>query len=529
MQKDSYSFSEFGFSSQIIQDLVSKNSKVNPFVDYFFSDKNIENQFNKKNFNCDDRLKLHNSLVKQNKSITLNLKSKTNIDLLKNDNTYTITTGHQLNFLTGPLYAIYKIIQIINWTEKLNKTYPHQHFVPIFWMATEDHDFEEINHIHLFNSKIEIEAENQQNYIAGEIVPSNFESVKLEILEKFSDETLKTKIEQFINYYKNNNLAQATRGLLNELFGKYGLVIIDGNDHALKKSFLPIIKQEIKHQVTFNSVSKTNIELENSGYHNQVFLRECNLFYIENEKVRHRIIKTEKGFEINHQDFTANQLIEEAEKHPERFSPNALMRPLYQETILPNLVYFGGGGEIAYWLQLNNLFKTLNLTYPLLRVRDSYILLNQKDFDLLNKFKYSVLDLKQNIDDLLKIFVKNNATSDIQMNDEIEFFNKMKQSLTSKVEKKDIGLQRFIEGELVRIENTLDKIEKKLIQNEKKHQEKTLKQIQKLRDKIYPKNGFQERYENFLQYAYQPDFINNLKKEAEQYLTEQPQIKVVEV
>ena len=112
MQKDSYSFSEFGFSSQIIQDLVSKNSKVNPFVDYFFSDKNIENQFNKKNFNCDDRLKLHNSLVKQNKSITLNLKSKTNIDLLKNDNTYTITTGHQLNFLTGPLYAIYKIIQM---------------------------------------------------------------------------------------------------------------------------------------------------------------------------------------------------------------------------------------------------------------------------------------------------------------------------------------------------------------------------------------------------------------------------------
>lgn len=529
MQKDSYSFSEFGFSSQIIRDLVSQNSKVSPFIDSFFSIENIEKQFNSKIFNTKKRLRLHNRLVEQNKAVSLSQKSKTNIDLLKNDNAYTITTGHQLNFLTGPLYAIYKIIQIINWTKKLNKSYPNQHFVPIFWMATEDHDFEEIDHIHLFNSKFKIDAQNQTNFITGEIIASNYESAKNEILEKFSNEELKIKIKKYIHYYKNSNLAKASRSLLNELFGKYGLVIIDGNDQDLKKSFFPIVKQELTDFVTYNYVNKTNQKLKKAGYHHQVFLRECNLFYIKDDTTRYRIIKSEFGFKINNQNFTATQLIEEAEKYPERFSPNALLRPVYQETILPNLVYFGGGGEIAYWLQLKDVFDKLNLTFPLLRVRDSYVLLNQKDLNLLNKFNYSVLDLKQNIDDLLKDFIKNNASSDVNMSNEIELFNQIKQNLTARVNQQNLGVKRFVEGELVRIENQLEKIEKKLIQNEKKNQEKTIKQIQKMRDKVYPKNGFQERYENFLQYTHQPNFIDKLKKEAEQYLTEQPQIRVIEV
>jgi uncharacterized protein YllA (UPF0747 family) len=162
-------------------------------------------------------------------------------------------------------------------------------------------------------------------------------------------------------------------------------------------------------------------------------------------------------------------------------------------------------------------------------VRDSYVLLPEKQIELLDELEYSVLDLKQNSDDLTKAFVKQNATSDISMKEEVELFNELKVKLTSKVESKDIGIKRFIEGELVKIENQLDKIEKKLIQNEKKNLDKSVKQIQRLRDKIYPKNGFQERFENFLQYVNNENFISELKKEAEDNLTEDPKIQIIKI
>ena len=527
MKLNNYGFSEFGFSSQIIRDLVENNKNTSHFINDYFSIESIKNQFESKHFSNDNRIILHDALKRQNDTIKLSDQSQRNIDLLKAKNTFTITTGHQLNFLTGPLYSIYKIIQVIIWVERLNEIYPSYKIVPTFWMASEDHDFEEINHANLFNSKFEIEAENQSDFITGKIRPTNFDSIESELLAKFSDEILKEKIKGFLDNYKDKNLAEATRSLLNELFSEYGLIIIDGDDKALKQIFSPIINKELEESITFKNVTQSNIELDEAGYHNQVFLRECNLFYIENGTTRFRIVKTDNGFEINGNEFSKLDLLKIAKEHPERFSPNALMRPLYQESILPNLVYFGGGGEIAYWLQLKALFNDLKLTFPLLRVRDSYVILSEKQIELLNELEYSVLDLKQNIDDLTKVYVKENSTSDISMVEETKLFNELKIQLTTKVESKDIGIQRFVEGELVKIENQLDKIEKKLIQSEKKSLEKSIKQIQRLKDKIYPKNGFQERFENFLQYIHTESFIQDLKKKAEDELTVEAKIQII--
>lgn len=527
MQKNSYSFSEFSFSSQIIRDLVTKNNKINPFIDTFFSVEAFKEQIDKKQFSQENRLVVNAALLNQNKSLIVTEETENNIEAIKNENTYTVTTGHQLNFLTGPLYSIYKILQVIIWSEKLNKAYPKNKFVPTFWMASEDHDFEEINHINLFNSKFEVEAEGQDSFIAGKIKATNFDNLETELLSKFSDENLKSKVKSYLARYNNNNLAQATRSLLNELFGEYGLVIIDGDDKSLKQLFTTTIKGELEESITFKNVAQSNLKLDESGYHNQVFLRDCNLFYIENETTRYRIIKKESGFEINGKMFLKSELVNLANQFPERFSPNALMRPLYQETILPNLVYFGGGGEIAYWLQLKALFNDLSIPFPLLKVRDSFVLLSKKQMELLAELEYSVLDLKQNIDDLTKAFVKQNSTSDISMNEEMELFNDLKVKLTSKVESKDIGIQRFIEGEMVKIENQLDKIEKKLIQSEKKSLEKTIKQIQRLKDKIYPKNGFQERFENLLQYVNNENFIYDLKIKMEDNITNDSNVQII--
>ncbi len=531
MQKQTYSFTEFNFSSQLIRDLVSHHKNIKPFVQDFFSAEQILKQIQKKDFTQQQRDTLVSALKEQNKNIQLSDLSKQNIELLKNKSTYTITTGHQLNLLTGPLYSVYKILQVIVWTEKLNLKHKDFNFVPVFWMATEDHDFEEINHIHLFNQKIEWQKKGQDNFIAGAIKTDTlFETDFAQpILDLFKDEKLKAKIATYLSYYKNTNLANATRLLLNDLFGEYGLVIIDGNDKSLKQQFTPVVEQELTQQITKQSVEQTNKKLTDLGYHNQVFLRDCNLFYIENQTTRHRIVKTDTAYKINGIVKTKNELIDEAKQHPERFSPNALLRPVYQEIVLPNLCYFGGGGEIAYWLQLKDLFDTLQITYPLLRVRDSYILLNNKQIKQLADLKLDVLSLKQNYDDLIKDFVKNNTSNKITLEQENHLLNELKVSLQSKTRSNNDGLSRFIEGEMVKMSKQLDKIEKKLLQNEKKNQEQTLNQIKRLRDKIYPNNGFQERYENFLQYAHQPGFIDSLKKELNQLTIDQAQISIVVV
>jgi uncharacterized protein YllA (UPF0747 family) len=202
------------------------------------------------------------------------------------------------------------------------------------------------------------------------------------------------------------------------------------------------------------------------------------------------------------------------------------MRPLYQESVLPNLAYFGGGGEIAYWLQLKNLFTAVKLQFPLLRVRDSYLLLSNKQVGILDGLEISILDLKKELGDLTRVHVKANSKN-VDLVKEAELFSKFEQELKSKLYSGDVGLSRFVESELVKMKNQLDKIEKKIIQSEKKFLEKDIKNIEKLKNVIYPKGGFQERYENFLQYAFKDDFIEVIKKEAEVSLTNQPQIKLI--
>src|SRR5690606_31940934 len=153
-----------------------------------------------------------------------------NIELLKSEKTFTVTTGHQLCLFTGPSYFIYKIISTINLAEELKKEFPVYDFVPVYWAASEDHDFEEINHFHLFGKKLEWKSE--QSGAVG-----NFKTKKLETLLPALEEALgKSKnsdylISLFKNaYLQHQNLADATRFIVNELFGEYGLVTIDGND-----------------------------------------------------------------------------------------------------------------------------------------------------------------------------------------------------------------------------------------------------------------------------------------------------------
>ncbi|MFT5824025.1 MAG: bacillithiol biosynthesis cysteine-adding enzyme BshC [Crocinitomix sp.] len=529
MIQDQFSFAEFSFSSQIIRDLVEQKQNISEFLPQFFSLAQISQQTERKVFSSEQRKTLTDALVLQNGETSLSEASQSNLNRLKEDNTYTITTGHQLNLLSGPLYSIYKVAQVISLSRAMNESDPSKQYVPLFWMATEDHDFEEINHIHLFGNKIAWDKEDQENKIVGEIEPNGIESFTDPIVEKYSDENLKAILLSFTNIYKKSkNLAEATRILMNQLFAEYGLLIIDGNDAALKQAFAPIAVKEIREGFVHTAVTNTNNKLEAAGYHNQVYVRECNLFYINAQGIRQRISKDGATFQIEEKNFTVEELVEMVNDNPKQFSPNALLRPVYQELILPNLAYVGGGGEIAYWLQLNDVFKALELAFPLLRVRDSILLLKAKEMAELESLNLSVPSLKRDLHDLVKEIALEDVEVEIELKEELEQLNAIKNQLTEKAESINKGLVGMIEAEFSKMEKSIERIESKLIKAEKAKHEVKANKIKKLQAKIYPNGGFQERYENFIPYilndtGFISKIVNNLTAQ------DQPLIRVLEI
>ena len=525
-----YSFAEFEFSSLLIRELIAEKSTIKPLVSRFFSEDNLLEAAKNRSFSAHARINLQSVLKKQNQSIELSTQTLLNIDKLKEENTFTITTGHQLNLATGPLYTIYKILEVINWTKKINEQQGDIYMVPIFWMATEDHDFEEINHLNLFGKKIEWNHNNENGSVVGRIETNSMTDFVEAICEKFGDETLNGKVQQYLSaYQKNSTLATSNRMLINEFFGAYGLVIIDGDDPELKKEATSIFTTEVESSIIFNSVNETNEYLAQNDYHQQVFVRPCNLFYIQSNGVRDRIEKSGDDFIIADKTYTESELVDEIKKSPASFSPNALFRPVYQETILPNLVYVGGGGEIAYWLQLKSSFEGFEVDFPLLKVRDSVLLISEKLNETINEFGYSLMELKMPIEDLLKDYMQKNHGDVLSLATEKEDLIQIKKQLLGKAIKIDPNAERFVEAEFQRMENQLDKMEKKFMQAEKKHHEKSLKQLTRLKESIYPNGGFQERYDNIFMYIQNDSIIQQLQKHLFEQMLEQPVIHVVNV
>lgn len=527
MFQNEFSFQEFGFGSRIIQDLVSEKDAVKPFINDFFSLAGLAKQARKRNMGQTERDLLVERLNWQINGLEVTALTKSNIQALANPKTVTITTGHQLNLMAGPLYTIYKVAQVIALAQAMNQRDEEYQYIPVFWMATEDHDFEEINHIHLFGNQLAWEKEGQENRIAGAIETHDITSFLDQIHEKYQDAEVLAKLKELTVFYeKGKDLAQATRQIINALFGTYGLVIIDGNDSELKKAFAPIAQKEVSEAFVHQQVSESNALLDQAGYHNQVFVRNCNLFYIDSNSTRQRIAKEADLFFIGDEQISAEALHDKINESPVSFSPNALLRPVYQELVLPNIAYVGGGGEIAYWLQIKGVFDAINLPFPLLRVRDSLLLLKEKEIDELQQLELSVPELKRDLHDIIKeIALQNNA---VELVDEIAALNQIKEKVLQKGNDIDKGLNGLIEAEFAKIGSSFERIESRLIKSEKAKYDQKANKIKKMQAKIYPNGGFQERYENFLPYFLtNPTFISKIVDTLK--ASDQPQIKVVTV
>ncbi len=529
MVQKQFTFDEFKFSSTLIRDLVAEDSAISSFISRPFSMENLHQQAQEKVFDAERRTVLVQQLIAQNEGVSLSNQTREKIELLKQSNSFTITTGHQLNLWTGPLYSIYKVAQVVSLCREAKAKDPSNNYVPVFWMATEDHDFEEINHLHLFGKKIAWEKEGQENRIAGKIEPTDILPFLDEITALFRTEEEKAEIQLIANFYaESDNLAAATRKIMNHLFGEFGLVIVDGNDLELKKEFKPIVAKELTEGFVYKAVHTTNEALETKGYHSQVYLRNSNLFSIEADGTRIRIGKEDDQFYKGEIKVELEDLLAQLDVNPASFSPNALMRPVYQELVLPNLAYIGGGGEIAYWMQLKGVFDALNLPFPMLRVRDSFVLLRERDLNTMDELGLSLVDLKRDLHDLVREMALEEVELELELHEERARLDELKKDLLVKANEVGQGIEGMIEAEFSKMEKSLEKIESKLIKAEKSKHEQKANKIGKLQAKIYPNKGFQERFENFLPYfledkGFVKKILDNLKA------VDKPTITILEI
>jgi len=304
--------------------------------------------------------------------------SLANIEKLGTSNTYTVISAHQPSLFTGPLYYIYKIGSALKLANRLKQAYPEQHFVPVFISGGEDHDFEEVNHLHLFGKTLTWE--NEESGPVGRMSTESLKPVMEELKELMGNSDFASQIVAKLekSYLKFPTYGQASLAFVNELFKETGLVVLNMDDARLKRAFIPIMKKEITEQASQGFIQEAQAALEDLGFSAQAFPREINLFYM-GPQFRERLEWQEDHYQVLNQDirFSKAELLEELEQHPERFSPNVIMRPLYQESILPNLAYIGGGGELAYWLERLKQFEYFQVPFPVLIRRNSALILDK--------------------------------------------------------------------------------------------------------------------------------------------------------
>ncbi len=493
-------YPETGYFSKLVCDYLAEKPELQSFYHRFPKIDNFEKQFKEKSLSVQapSRTTLVNALTKQYQGINVSNATQKNIDSLAQENTFTITTGHQLNLFTGPLYFLYKIFSVINLAEELNKKHSKHHFVPVYWMATEDHDFDEINYFNLFGAKVAWERDS--GGAVGELTTEGLEALLIVLKTTIGESANAQKLSALFSeaYIKHSNLADATRYLANELFAEYGLVIIDGNDKELKKQFQPFAEMELTENRSFTEIEATTKNLEKIGYKKQVHPREINLFYII-KGIRERIVEENGSFKINNTElvFSKAELLKELQDFPERFSPNALLRPLYQEVVLPNLCYVGGGGELAYWFQLKDYFKSVEVTFPILLLRNSVLLVPQKLSKKLEKLNESIDALFLSTYDLEKKHTHQLSDVTIDFTPQREHLQQQFKDLYAIAKKTDASFIGAVGAQEKKQTNGLDNLEKRLLKAEKRKLADQLSRLTAIQEYLFPKESLQERTVNF--------------------------------
>lgn len=502
MKLNKIDFEETKRFSSIFLDYLQGKKELHLNYSYPPNIESFEKAITKRNFDDAKRKPLVKILKDQYKNDSISSLVSENIELLSDKNTYTITTGHQLNLFTGPLFFIYKIAATINMAKMLKEKYPSFNFIPVYWMATEDHDFEEINNFRLFGKKYVWES--AQKGPVGRFETKSLQGLLDEVNEApafFKD-----------GYLSRATLSDATRYIVNKLIGDHGLVILDADEKGLKDEFKSVIKDDLFNGNAHKLVQSATEKLEAKGYKSQIFPRPINLFYME-DGLRERIEEVDGKYTVLNTSlsFSKEEIETLVEEHPEKFSPNVVLRPVYQEVILPNLAYIGGPAEVSYWLQLKDVFGHYNISFPVLFPRLFVMIISKAISKKMDKLQLGEKDVFDNFNELKEKILYKDSEPLHDLTSQLSELEKLYESIKSKTQLLDKSLEGFVMSEFKKAEKGVGNIQKRMKKAEEQKQEVSIKQLEGILEKLFPGGNPQEREDNFLNfYINNQGFINEL-------------------
>lgn len=492
-------YGETGFYSRMILDYLQGSGELKSFYSHPVSADGIKAAIESRKAFDTNRKLLVDTLQKHYASAKPSAQQLQNIGLLANNNCFTVTTAHQPNIFTGYLYFIYKILHAIKLCEKLKADMPENDFVPVYYMGSEDADLDELGHVYINGIKHEWQT-NQTGAVGrmkvDKALIKTLDAIAGEItVHPFGNEI----IEQMkACYTEGSTIEQATFKLVNTLFGEYGLIVFLPDDADYKKAFEPVVTKELKDRFSYPIVQATSKKFPKQ-YKVQASGRELNLFYLKDDR-RDRIEKAGDKFKIldTETSFTEAEIMEELKNHPERFSANVILRPVFQEMLLPNIAFIGGGGEIAYWLELKDVFSAARVPFPVLVLRNSFLLVEEKHLARIKSLGFSITDLFKTENDLLNVLVKRDSEVQLSLEKERQEIRAFYSALRKTARAVDTSLQPHTEALEKLALRKIDALEKKMLKAEKKKFEAQQRQLHKLRSQLFPHNNLQERIENFM-------------------------------
>ncbi len=498
-------YRETGYFTDLVNDYLEGHDDTLPFFKFRPDLNGIASAVGERYKYPINRPLLVDALIRQYANTGIHEKTSTNIGLLLNENTFTICTAHQPNLLTGYLYFIYKILHAIKMAEQLSARYPDKNFVPVYYMGSEDNDIDELGRFKFRTDKFIWDGSGQKGAV-GRMNTTGLRPLLQELFKVFGPPGPNCNgLEQLITnaYLKHGTISEATHFLVNELFGRFGLVILNPDDAALKSCFIPVMKDELLNEQALPIVSEQTA-LIGKKYKTQAYPRPINLFYL-NDQLRERIEKNGAKWRVLNTgiEWDENTLLEELNNHPERFSPNVILRGLYQETILPNVVFIGGGAEVSYWFQLKPLFEHYQVFYPCIYLRQSIQWVNTSAAKLRKDLGFSIPEIFKSETELGRQYVLQNGKDDFEINNEIAETELILATLKHKAEVIDVTLGPATMAVMARIRRQLEILQKKMLKAEKNKMQVHINRIAKLKTELFPGNNLQERTENFCDYYLQ--------------------------
>jgi bacillithiol biosynthesis cysteine-adding enzyme BshC len=492
-------FSQTGKFTKIVLDYINEAPQLKDFYTHPVDLEGIKSAIEQRKKYHTNRKLLADQFTIQYKDFEDCNLIKSNIDALLNENTFTVCTAHQPNIFTGHLYFVYKILHTIKLADSLKKELPEYNFVPVFFIGSEDADLEELNHVIIDGEKYQWETK-QTGAVGRMKIDDNLIKLIEEIAGRLSVEKFGKPLINLLKkcFVKNSTIEEATFLFVHNLFKEYGLLVLLPDSAAFKKEMISILEDDIFNHTSSKIVEQTSEKLS-ENYKAQAYPREINLFYLK-DNLRNRIVPVNDHFAVHDTSivFTKEEIKNELKEHPERFSPNVILRGLFQEIILPDVAWIGGGGELAYWLQLKDLFKNYSVPYPVLIVRNSFLIIEKKYQKLLQKLNLDAPDLFKGKEVLLNEIVKKESLSVLNLDKEKLEFKSIYKNIKQLVTQIDITLEQHTEALETKQIKYLSALEKKMFRAEKRKFTDQKNQLNKIFSSLFPNDSLQERTENFM-------------------------------